>query len=129
MHSFDIAIHPEELKHCPRCGEELVWQQVAGRMRPVCKGCGFTFFFNLKVGAGVLVAVGGKVLLTRRAIPPGKGEWCLPAGFVEYDDSVWRSIRERRPFMLDYSLSRSAKEVEVFTENLLKGKEIKLSRN
>ena len=51
------------------------------------------------------------------------------AGFVEYDDSVWRSIRERRPFMLNYSLSRSAKEVEIFTENLLKGKEIKLSRN
>jgi flagellar biosynthesis protein FlhG len=50
-------------------------------------------------------------------------------GFVEYDDSVWRSIRERRPFMLNYSLSRSAKEVEVFTENLLKGREIKLSRN
>lgn len=50
-------------------------------------------------------------------------------GFVEYDDSVWRSIRERRPFMLNYSLSRSAKEVEVFTENLLKGTEIKLSRN
>ncbi len=50
-------------------------------------------------------------------------------GFIEYDDSVWRSIRERRPFMLNYSLSRSAKEVEVFTENLLKGKEIKLSRN
>jgi flagellar biosynthesis protein FlhG len=50
-------------------------------------------------------------------------------GFVEYDDSVWRSVRERRPFMLNYSLSRSAKEVEVFTENLLKGKEIKLSRN
>lgn len=50
-------------------------------------------------------------------------------GFVEYDDSVWRSMRERRPFMLNYSLSRSAKEVEVFTENLLKGKEIKLSRN
>jgi len=50
-------------------------------------------------------------------------------GFVEYDDAVWRSIRERRPFMLNYSLSRSAKEVEVFTENLLQGKEVKLSRD
>jgi len=50
-------------------------------------------------------------------------------GFIEYDDSVWRSVRERRPFMLNYSLSRSAKEIEVFTENLLQGKEIKLSRN
>ncbi len=50
-------------------------------------------------------------------------------GFVEYDDAVWRSIRERKPFMLNYSLSRSAKEIEVFTENLLRGKEMKLSRN
>jgi len=50
-------------------------------------------------------------------------------GFIEYDDAVWRSVRESRPFMLNYSLSRSAKEIEVFTENLLQGKEIKLSRN
>ena len=50
-------------------------------------------------------------------------------GFIEYDDSVWRSIRERRPFMLNNSLSRSAKEIETFTENLIQGKEIKLSRN
>jgi flagellar biosynthesis protein FlhG len=51
------------------------------------------------------------------------------AGYVEYDDAVWRSIRERKPFMLNYSLSRSAKEVEVFTENLLQGKEVILSRD
>ena len=50
-------------------------------------------------------------------------------GFIEYDDSVWRSSRERKPFMLNYSLSRSAKEIETFTENLIQGKEIKLSRN
>jgi flagellar biosynthesis protein FlhG len=50
-------------------------------------------------------------------------------GFIEYDDSVWRSIRERRPFMLNYPSSSCAKEIEVFTENLLQGKEISLSRN
>ncbi len=49
-------------------------------------------------------------------------------GFIEYDDSVWRSIRERRPFMLSYSVSRCAKEIEAFTENLIQGKEIKMSR-
>lgn len=49
-------------------------------------------------------------------------------GFIEYDDSVWRSIRERRPFMLNYSVSRCAKEIEAFTENLIQGKEIKMSR-
>ncbi len=87
MHSFDISIRPEELKHCPCCAGELTWRRVAGRMRPVCERCGFIFFFNLKVGAGVVVEVEGKVLLIRRAIPPGKDKWCLPAGFVEYDES------------------------------------------
>ena len=50
-------------------------------------------------------------------------------GYIEYDDSIWRSVRERRPFMLNYSLSRSAKEIEAFTENLIRGKELKLMRS
>ena len=58
-----------------------------GRSRPICQRCGSVIYFNLKVGAGVLVERGGGVLLTRRAIEPGLGHWCLPAGFVEYDES------------------------------------------
>jgi flagellar biosynthesis protein FlhG len=50
-------------------------------------------------------------------------------GYIEYDDAVWRSIRERRPLMQNYSLSRVAKEVGVFTENLLYGREMKISRS
>ena len=49
-------------------------------------------------------------------------------GYIEYDDVVWRSIRERRPLMLNYSLSRVAKEIGVFTENLLYEREMKISR-
>lgn len=49
-------------------------------------------------------------------------------GYIEYDDAVWRSIRERRPLMLNYSLSRVAKEIGVFTENLLYEREMKISR-
>ncbi len=51
------------------------------------------------------------------------------AGYIEYDDAVWRSIRERRPLMLNYSLSRVAKEIGVFTENLLYEREMKISRS
>ena len=50
-------------------------------------------------------------------------------GYIEYDDAVWRSIRERRPLMLNYSLSRVAKEIGVFTENLLYEREMKISRS
>jgi len=50
-------------------------------------------------------------------------------GYLEYDDTIWRSIRERRPFMMNYGTSRSAKEIVTFTENILQGREIKHSRS
>jgi flagellar biosynthesis protein FlhG len=50
-------------------------------------------------------------------------------GYIEYDDAVWRSIRERRPLMQNNSLSRVAKEIGVFTENLLHEREMKISRS
>ncbi len=49
-------------------------------------------------------------------------------GYIEYDDSVWRSIRNQQPFMLYYSSSRCTEEIEDFTENLVQGKEIRLLR-
>jgi flagellar biosynthesis protein FlhG len=50
-------------------------------------------------------------------------------GYLEYDDTIWRSIRERKPFMINYGTSRSAKEIATFTENILQGREIKHSRS
>ncbi len=29
----------------------------------------------------------GKILLVRRAVPPEKGKWGLPAGFMEWDET------------------------------------------
>lgn len=46
-------------------------------------------------------------------------------GYIEYDDTVWKSIRERKPFLLHYSSSRSAKEIEVLTENLINDEEVR----
>jgi ADP-ribose pyrophosphatase YjhB (NUDIX family) len=39
------------------------------------------------VGAGVLAEQDGKVLLVRRAVVPALGSWCLPSGFVEYNEA------------------------------------------
>ena len=49
-------------------------------------------------------------------------------GYIEYDDSVWRSIRNQQPFMQYYSSSRCTEEIGDFTENLVQGKEIRLLR-
>jgi flagellar biosynthesis protein FlhG len=50
----------------------------------------------------------------------------LYAGYIEHDDAVWRSIRERRPFMINYLASRSSKEIEILVDNLIQDREVQL---
>jgi len=77
----------EPYAYCPHCRAEMEDEFVFGRTRRVCPACGFVHFLDPKVGAGVLVEQDGKVVLVRRAVVPAIGAWCLPSGFVEYDES------------------------------------------
>ncbi len=72
-------------KYCPRCRAEMVNRHVFGRVRRVCpdEECRFVQFIDPKVSAAVMVKQNGKVLLTQRAMSPGKGSWCFPGGFIE----------------------------------------------
>jgi 8-oxo-dGTP diphosphatase len=48
-----------------------------------------------KVAAAVLVQQNGSILLARRIFNPNKGEWTLPAGFVDArEDPEQAAIRE-----------------------------------
>ena len=70
---------------------------VFGRTRRACPACGFVFFREPKLAAGALVEQAGRVLLVRRKVNPKRGYWCLPAGYVEYDEGpVAAAIREVR---------------------------------
>ncbi len=40
------------------------------------------------VGVGAVVLIEDKVLLVRRAAPPGKGKWSIPGGLVELGESL-----------------------------------------
>lgn len=72
-------------------------RRVAERWRPVCPACGFIHYINPVVAAGTLVEQNGQVVLVRRGVEPGKGLWCLPAGYVEADESAEAAaIRETR---------------------------------
>jgi ADP-ribose pyrophosphatase YjhB (NUDIX family) len=53
-----------------------------GKMRPVCPACGWIHFVDPKVAAAVLVEMEGRVLLVRRVNEPFRGQWTLPAGFI-----------------------------------------------
>lgn len=85
------------LHYCPHCGHSLEERQAFGRLRPVCRLCGFVHFRELKVGVSIWVEWEGRVLLVQRAVEPGLGQWSLPSGFVEWDESPeMAAIRECR---------------------------------
>ena len=72
--------------HCLLCGEELHEKVLENRPRQVCPQCGWIYYPQLKVTAGVLIEEGGKLLLVQRALEPWKGLWYLPAGYIEVDE-------------------------------------------
>ena len=57
------------------------------RVRLICPDCGFVHYENPKVVVGAVVTMGDRYLLCRRAIPPRKGFWTLPAGYMELNEA------------------------------------------
>ncbi|HBE80873.1 MAG TPA: NUDIX hydrolase, partial [Firmicutes bacterium] len=63
-------------------------------MRPVCLKCGKTYYKNPSPGVAVLIVEDQQVLLCKRA--PGNfqsGKWCLPCGFIEYEEDFLTAAR------------------------------------
>jgi 8-oxo-dGTP diphosphatase len=86
-------------RFCPLCGKQLQQLHLDGRMRLYCRTCDTIHYENpLPATAAVVLDHDEHLLLVKRAMDPGKGEWCLPGGFVELDESpskgVLRELRE-----------------------------------
>jgi 8-oxo-dGTP diphosphatase len=75
------------LRYCPHCAYPLEVRFAFDRERATCSVCGYVHFRDPKLGVSVLVERDGRVLLVRRAVEPGKGLWCLPSGFVDWDEA------------------------------------------
>lgn len=75
-------------RFCPLCGHQLVKEKIDGRVRLRCpdKACNYVFYQNPIPAAGVIIVENNKILLVKRAHPPKLGWWCLPAGFMEWDE-------------------------------------------
>lgn len=58
------------------------------RERMVCPDCGFINYENPKVVVGSVAQWQDRILLCRRAIPPRKGFWTLPAGYLEVNETT-----------------------------------------
>jgi len=86
---------PSEMNFCPRCGQPLVDRSRFGKIRRTCDACGFVHFHDPKVAVAVFITREGRALLVRRATDPARGQWALPAGYVDYgEDPREAAIRE-----------------------------------
>lgn len=76
------------IKFCPYCGYKLVRKMLEGRKRLYCSKCGKIYYENpTPVVAIIARDYEGKILLIKRKIEPCKGEWALPSGFMEIEES------------------------------------------
>ena len=77
---------------CPRCA-------TADEQPLTCDRCGWRWYANPKPAAAVLLeqraddAAEPSVLLLRRAVEPGLGEWDLPAGYLDPGESFEMAAR------------------------------------
>ena len=70
-------------------------REIEGRPVEACPNDDFVLWHDPKVATAVVVESAGGIVLGRRAIEPALGEWCLPGGFVNDDESpVEAAMRE-----------------------------------
>ena len=83
-------------RFCSHCGERL--PSSAATPHQQCSACGRIAYRNPAVGVAVVLLDGDTVLLGRRARGPYAGRWCIPCGYVDWDedirDAARRELRE-----------------------------------
>jgi ADP-ribose pyrophosphatase YjhB (NUDIX family) len=86
------------LNFCTRCGSSLRFGSIPGedRHRLSCEACGHIAYVNPRLVVTTFpVTDAGEIVLIRRGIEPGLGEWAQPGGFLEVDETVHQAaIRE-----------------------------------
>ena len=83
-----------QVKYCPLCGTKCETKMDGGRKRPSCPACGYIYYKNPSPAVSVLIVKNEKVLLGKRA--PGsfkEGLWCMPGGFIEFDEDFLTAAR------------------------------------
>ncbi len=75
-------------KYCPVCGSPFIERKLDHKLRLQCgnDGCGYVYYHNPTPAAGAMIVDDRKILLVKRSAPPKIGSWCLPAGFMEFDE-------------------------------------------
>jgi ADP-ribose pyrophosphatase YjhB (NUDIX family) len=78
------------VKYCGRCGSLTNRRIPDGDHLPrlICDACGTVHYENPTLVVGCVPEHEGRILLCRRAIEPRRGYWTLPAGFIEFGETL-----------------------------------------
>jgi 8-oxo-dGTP diphosphatase len=88
---------PLSIKWCCKCAAAMITREIGGKPRRACPQCKYVHFIEPKVGVGVAVLDGQRILLVQRGFAPEKGKWSLPAGYLDHgDDPQQQAIIEAR---------------------------------
>ena len=85
-------------KHCIYCGEILKDKIIDNRRRLFCENCNEIIYENPIPASASVIINNNKILLVKRKFDPKKGQWCLPGGFIELnetpEDACLRELKE-----------------------------------
>jgi len=76
------------LEFCSNCGIKNVYGFIEGNNRYHCQGCNTIHYENPKPTATIICLKNNELLLAKRAFSPAKGEWGLPGGFMELNETL-----------------------------------------
>jgi 8-oxo-dGTP diphosphatase len=104
MEDVSLNVKPKgkpSKQFCPMCGSEMNYKQLSG-LSPSCNTCKWTDYENPVPVACVLASYKGdplrRVVMVKRGVPPFKGEWCLPCGYMNKHeipkDAACREMKE-----------------------------------
>lgn len=101
---IEIPLHQHDearpYRFCPLCGGHLERRRlkIADPERLVCASCGFVFYLDPKIAVGTIIRTSGnRLVLVRRAIDPGYGQWVFPGGYVDRGELLTSAaVREAR---------------------------------
>jgi ADP-ribose pyrophosphatase YjhB (NUDIX family) len=74
-------------KFCIYCGEKLKEKFIDDKRRFFCGSCNEIVYENPIPATASVIINNNKILLVKRKLDPKKGQWCLPGGFIELNET------------------------------------------